>query len=888
MALPLEIPSCVSIGDVRLRLLYCSLKFPLIVTVIVCFFVVEPWRKIVDASHGLSVSISVAPLQDELLNESEAAVVADMGKMPMCMSPSSYHYKYDSNYHFQPTGCLHACALALANSTLVTGKEGQPCEPIVSLNDGGEHSAFVTTLRRTRTIKADGNMISSEVFSPLAANTTIRLKHHLHYEKHAESIFSSPVLIEAQNLIDVLTVVVRKTWQEKSLIVTVRRVVLPGVSLEISIDEALEIAGLPADWLDAPDFDRQADSLSRHPRGRVTGAQVSLSLECGSNPRAVHLRDAQVMRAWSKKDHKAVCTVTFSLIPGFWGIREFVDSRDTQTRGYRWVQDMGISLRVDAKATFDHLDITGVMLYLVFALVLLKIPKILVTLVIRFGLGRLSHIYGRLIARPFSIESDFPGVALRAMLHSIPFDEIDDGLESHVVSGAKLKEQLRKVCGFREDLKTTDVGILADFIYDRMFNIANAKSLSRKFGILSRLSQKKLDDGVEHPEDVSFERVDMAMSRVEPVEFMSVVRLFDVNQGRSILERIFTPPELMNALRQAEHAQVMTVEESYNAARKKNRQKMKKDGQSMSARGDSPLSLASVSSAGSAGVSDGSCLSNLVVEASDSCVQEGTAAKAEEGQAIASSPRGCEAGDRVQPDALTMSRMNILAAALYRMEERVAKLEEQVSGSIAGPATPPLQPVKSAAVVGEMAVDPAVKVGPTAQGDGVANASVGAAVAPTSTSSEFSRKTAVSSSMWDLDLTTRLSAAFVHSEERSPQLWLPLPEQASVEAPVCKLKLPIRALADVRFNTTSTTSTTLHGSMVIGKQTAAADIQTCEERKEAARSGERGAGAVTGTPGGEGSAGSLQLGPGAEEDRLTRAGSLGGAGGDEDVGQSIL
>eukprot|EP00927_Polykrikos_kofoidii_P086332 TRINITY_DN9638_c0_g1_i1.p1 TRINITY_DN9638_c0_g1~~TRINITY_DN9638_c0_g1_i1.p1 ORF type:complete len:915 (-),score=126.46 TRINITY_DN9638_c0_g1_i1:138-2882(-) len=909
MALPLEIPSCVSIGDVRLRLLYCSLKFPLIVTVIVCFFVVEPWRKIVDASHGLSVSISVAPLQDELLNESEAAVVADMGKMPMCMSPSSYHYKYDSNYHFQPTGCLHACALALANSTLVTGKEGQPCEPIVSLNDGGEHSAFVTTLRRTRTIKADGNMISSEVFSPLAANTTIRLKHHLHYEKHAESIFSSPVLIEAQNLIDVLTVVVRKTWQEKSLIVTVRRVVLPGVSLEISIDEALEIAGLPADWLDAPDFDRQADSLSRHPRGRVTGAQLSLSLECGSNPPAVHVHDAEVMRAWSSKDHKAVCTVTFSLIPGFWGVRQFVDSRDTQTRGYRWVQDMGISLRVDAKATFDHLDITGVMLYLVFALVLLKIPKILVTLVIRFGLGRLSHIYGRLIARPFSIESDFPGVALRAMLHSISFDEIDNGRGSDVVSGAKLKEQLRKVFGFRDDLRTTDVEMLVDFIYDRMFKISNTKGFSRMLGIRSRFSKNydMSDDDVEHRKGVSFERFDVAMSRGEPMEFMSIVRLFDVNRRRSILERLFTPPEVMNALSQATPSQVMTEEEEFHAARLKRR---KKGGRPSIIGGDSALHLGSDSSPMfsrrslnsdtcdrtpvSHGTDDGSALGVEPCEqcevvsnsesvrygvprsttfAEDGCVdriapEEGTAAKVEEGQALASSPHGCEAGDRVQPDALTMSRMNILAAALYRMEERVAKLEEQVSRSIAGPAVPPLQLVKSTAAGGEMAVDPVVKVGPTVQGDGVANASVGAAVTPTPTSSEFS--------------TSRLSAALVHSEKRS-QLWIPLPEQASVEAPVRKPMLPLRALADIRFKTASTTSTTLHGSMAIGKQTAAADLQTCEEREEAARSGEGGAGGVTEAPGSEGSAGSLRDWSGAEEDKQLRAGLLCEEGGYQDA-----
>eukprot|EP00927_Polykrikos_kofoidii_P071597 TRINITY_DN67857_c0_g1_i1.p1 TRINITY_DN67857_c0_g1~~TRINITY_DN67857_c0_g1_i1.p1 ORF type:complete len:880 (-),score=110.40 TRINITY_DN67857_c0_g1_i1:124-2763(-) len=664
----LTLPSYVAIRSNRLKGCFYVLYVPLLIAFVVRCVVIRPFVKVIDVSDGLTISLEPRGLSREVLDTN----ISDLD-LEMCTSPFDYHYEIDRQHSIEPTGCMQVCD---SNETVIVANGVDvPCEESSSLIKRRSQGIFVTSIRHSQ-FSSPNLTISSQLFSPYVGNFVFKVSYAMHFVLPATAL-TQLQHIQGNHLRNVLTVVVKA--QRHSAAATVQEIVLPGQDIEFSIDKALQLAGLPAGWLDVPNEVMTADAQSRHPRGRVSGGVIELSLKCDRGPTGMNLKNTSNLNSiWDDSIYAAICVLGFYKVPGLQGVDEFFDFYHPMTGEFRRVRDIGIEFATHVRAVYEMPDVNGFMLYLTSAIVLLGLPQLLIMFLTLHCLGPLSGIYSRVISRPFSVESHVVGMATRAYMCAHTLGDFEDPNSSVTLSEANFKEQLSHVLSTHHELEVGRAKSLINFVYRFLFRVVPEHADVRA-------TTQSLQSSV--PEQVSFGQLIEATTRSEPVDFSSIVNLFDIDRRRGPLERMFTPWKVAHEMHQVAHE---LRQSSFGATGTQGSSMYAYDSPPQQLKlqkslVDSEPTMAAKESTESSEIAGGTFAAEERNITEPTSRRQKDAAEKEIAADVPielSTVRPTESSsENLALNAIILSRLDVLATVLHDLGTRVAKLEQVLAGS---------------------------------------------------------------------------------------------------------------------------------------------------------------------------------------------------------------
>lgn len=446
--------------------------------------------------------------------------------------------------------CLSVCGVRSA-----PGNETCAYASSLASSISTEHVFYLTRMRQYNAQTGD----SDEWLTPYESTQNYSFSYSLAVPKREmttfpESLWTTlegpPEPLRSQTDGDILTV---KVDTEGRVTGTTSA---PGVSVNLSLLDLLEMAGLGRDFLDTP------QPSAGGAVGRMTGVKLILNVAC-----------------YDAESHWWHSEAVYRQIKAEWaGIRceirviassERSGRRDVENRDPAIVEHhYGIHVITRTGGSLSRVNYENIYHALVTAYVLSKIPKLFTLFVLVNFLGHLSKIYKRVIFEPFDIAEQVAGTATRFMANTVSFEELcevgDDDITKKTMH-RRIGEAIKK----RTDiLDETEVGTFVNFchkaivdlnhfgkhdtMYHEMKKISSLKSTWTASSTLMRRKHKKAMDLLEQDlTEVDINSFSVACSSIDKVRILDVMKLFDKDRRTSLMEYFFTPRYIRNLVLRA-------------------------------------------------------------------------------------------------------------------------------------------------------------------------------------------------------------------------------------------------------------------------------------------------------------------------------------------------
>jgi len=297
----------------------------------------------------------------------------------------------------------------------------------------------------------------------------------------------------------------------------VRRLFSPGEVINITIAEIVEAAG--AQWNYTMVFQ---------------GSEFIVSTNCFTAQ-----RDLPAAIYWSgitpfyPREDLPLCLIRFSWLQ---------DSHVSYSLEGGFGRDVKIRLIAQNGTSFSRLpSIEFSLLNLVSMVVLLSIPPAVTGWMARTFLGPLSKIYRQATQEKFDLPSQLATAGLNCIANVATFGS----LASTTLSKEELKVCLKDALAHsKKQLEEKDLNRLTNFVFEK----------DPRYPRGARTNPQKDFDKYTEDDKIGEPRVDaarfaMSMSSHDPVTAEDIRVVFDSHRDRNLLERLFTPAPILQALK---------------------------------------------------------------------------------------------------------------------------------------------------------------------------------------------------------------------------------------------------------------------------------------------------------------------------------------------------
>eukprot|EP00931_Biecheleriopsis_adriatica_P044301 TRINITY_DN25333_c0_g2_i1.p1 TRINITY_DN25333_c0_g2~~TRINITY_DN25333_c0_g2_i1.p1 ORF type:complete len:799 (-),score=109.37 TRINITY_DN25333_c0_g2_i1:213-2570(-) len=228
----------------------------------------------------------------------------------------------------------------------------------------------------------------------------------------------------------------------------------------------------------------------------------------------------------------AIPTCIVSLDAGVDELRQSLEGFTDKGNQLEYIEHDSITIEARAgSGTKRVMELTASFNFLTSMLVLMIVPKMLLTFVLKRCLGTLSKVYKKALFEPFSVTKRSVGAAITFMSQGAIFDTLVDSHDDYTISREALVHRLTQVfhSNARHYLPTSEIKVFSEWVIQRLHTLAG--------------KDKTAGD------NVTLEEFCTAVSHAEPLDFHTVTRLFNPKRKAGFLERLFTPASLRKMLK---------------------------------------------------------------------------------------------------------------------------------------------------------------------------------------------------------------------------------------------------------------------------------------------------------------------------------------------------
>lgn len=542
----------VEIQNQRLRVVYYAIMSVALALVFLRFVLMRQWCQVVSAAPYIEIAMWADGHRDmSLLSQ---VVETNLGA-DFCTSPGMFDYWWDEagiwrydNYTCLPlcnsgrgsgpTSALAVPLLANASSVCIEGVE-------TYVREGANQLLFVTEFQETILSRTRDTSATSSYFIPTTEALSVGFSYQFAVPYSAEAIHT--LLGTGHHTIrssqrNILTVIVNSNGVADS-------VVPPSVPILLTVPKMLSLAGRE-DLLDsvnsAAGRNERSGSDGRNvfPLTRITGAEVVLEIACmDRHEHSLSPEDESMLdEVWPEWRNQHVCYVTPSISDASWTSAETLAMLDDHgTKAYRMYH--GLRIRFEEGGFFYFPSWNNTFMALVDAIVLLAVPKQLLLIFMTLCLGQLSTIYKRVIFEPFNVMDQLGSMVTRLAAHSVQFLEMEDvsdakGDDVQGISRERFSERLHEVLGRQSH-------VLEEHELQQFVSVCFDAIMARHdLGRTKETGESTFSLNLGEDAHINLETFSVACSNNEPINFETVIRLFDADRRVKFFEKFFTPSHI--------------------------------------------------------------------------------------------------------------------------------------------------------------------------------------------------------------------------------------------------------------------------------------------------------------------------------------------------------
>lgn len=565
--LRLTVSKRVELKNWRLRVFYNVLQLSMVVVICVRFLGGELWVNHLDISRHMAAEIWATGGDAAQLAE----VGAEKASSPLCDSPSIFDFRWDDTFVYRGHECLLPC-----------GAEGAAAWPhcvydVEIVRRESEDQLFFVTQFEERRV-GDDEAEPFLAFVPLEEALGVSFRYGYAVQEPSWLGFGTGIKssfgvgsLQAPGMLKgrsdglfadgILTVLLDASG-------SVREVLEPRLTIDLSVSEILDLAGLTG-ALDEPNpfAGRNVLEGTQFPEGglgRITGLNVDIKIECMRKQRELLPSHSD----WSGP----VCYATAERsTTRTWAAWDFVAAAPDGSLRQRI--NHGLRVRCITSGRIDFFDADQVFLQISSSLVFIALPNIFMFWFIIHAMGHLSKIYRGVIVELFDIPMECARITARLMSNSVTFveledippDDLDSPTETGCISKRRLREQLQEVMRFRgSTLDEREMIGLVNYCHDAMLNAAQlgarptlsselrnlVQATCPQFGARirdsdsDRCASERQERTGSKSSDITIDDFSMCCASSERLEFESFVALFDEHRGITLLEHFFLPHRL--------------------------------------------------------------------------------------------------------------------------------------------------------------------------------------------------------------------------------------------------------------------------------------------------------------------------------------------------------
>jgi len=264
---------------------------------------------------------------------------------------------------------------------------------------------------------------------------------------------------------------------------------------------------------------------------RMLGATVTIDLYTTDKGECYHSLTDEKLEF--KSDGPIACMFVFA--ERMWtssGSTHSIHNSDSPPKaGYLTRTSNGIRIKFRNRGAFTSFDLTELLKIFTVAVVWIQIPLQVVYYFTIFCLGHLSSVYSRVIHQDLHLADACKGLASRLVSHSAAYMDLQD--QSTGISKSRLLERFKVVLESNKNLDEVEIVKFVDFVFEGMQSLSQASSTDQS------------------SDTVNIQEYCTACSTNEPLDFDSLVKLFDKDRRIGMLEGCFLDESIRAVVRSA-------------------------------------------------------------------------------------------------------------------------------------------------------------------------------------------------------------------------------------------------------------------------------------------------------------------------------------------------
>lgn len=522
-------PKFVCINNSRLAILYYVLIVGLIVCIVVYFMVEDTYK--IDTTPWARSFIYAKPLTAAQMDTMAAKETSDV-----CTNAGTY--SLGSNV---PTGCVSRCGSGSIGA-------GEMCIHPTDMIENEASMVFVPTyIAQTVAIPLSGascpsgyslmNDLSASVpychkknmmFVPGAGGVGVEFSHSFtNRPKQGAWLFATEDLRRHSRGAGELGMKTVLIGHSGEIIKTYEKgdVINPTVNELLTAAEYDEVGPRGTLSLDQvfarPTFGMEEDVILR-----MTGATLTVVTHVTDEGKCYHsLSEKEV-----KLDGSGIIACMYVTAERMW-----TSSGKHQTIGTNgaFVDTHTSGIRVKFKNTglITAFDLTTLLTLFTVAFVWIQIPLQVVYYFTVYCLGHLSSIYSRVIHQDLHLAEACKGLASRLVSHSAAYMDLQD--QTTGITKGRLLDRFRKVLESNKNIDDVEIVKFVDFVFEGMQSLSQAATTDTS------------------SDTINIQEYCSACSTNEPLDFDSLVRLFDKDRKIGCLEGCFLDDSIRSVVRSA-------------------------------------------------------------------------------------------------------------------------------------------------------------------------------------------------------------------------------------------------------------------------------------------------------------------------------------------------
>lgn len=548
--MPLRIPKYAQIENWRLSLFYRLMQAGIVVPLVAYFIVAEQYSMLIPLKNHIYFSNAVRGWRNPVLLAQKAATKLTE---PWCLNPMDYNFGgdflkapdflSDKDFSFVGPVCATLCSAERSDLDCIN-------PPEIWRQEGTMGLILLTSFRDTQ-YRKDGTETSQSFLVPFADSLSIAFSvsygvidgtvFRLGREERSPTgeIMSSSQFTQPTKFISSCGNIVKETE--------------PGADLILSVPELFEMVCEP-EYLDTiqPKAGKNLHEGAKHKNGalgRVVGAEISLRVFIDSNANTATVRASMSPTAYVGGSY-----------------HEKITGDTLRLRQYN-----GIRVSFSADGVQTVYDVNNIILNVSALVVYVSLPIIFIKFFAVYCLGHLSKIYRAVIYAKFNIAAECGRTATRLMSSTSSFHSLEDvtdadgdGIHGDTgISRRAMASYIEDVMKHRDqELDEAEIRQFVNLAFNEIDteDIQNEAPTTVMGNIKAMLidvfdidagygSRKKSGDGFTA--NINLDEFNNAFHSAFPMNFESVVKLFDKDRNFGILEGCFMPDKLKEAIKRS-------------------------------------------------------------------------------------------------------------------------------------------------------------------------------------------------------------------------------------------------------------------------------------------------------------------------------------------------